>query len=148
MIFSFLVATKSLFPHVGARDIRIVKGSNYITTHWSRSWKSYLISKSKECTFSIHALIVISQLPNNHFHISNVAYPIHLRNQINYNQNPIVASLWCYLYANCHYVILITMLTSNAQAVLWYCSKLSITAINANFCYVLIVQLFYWYREP
>ena len=77
MIIS-LVATKSLYPHVGARDIRIVKGSNYITTHWSRSWKSYLISKSKECTFSNHALIVISQLPNNHFHISNVAYPIHL----------------------------------------------------------------------
>ena len=147
MIIS-LVATKSLYPHVGARDIRIVKGSNYITTHWSRSWKSYLISKSKECTFSNHALIVISQLPNNHFHISNVAYPIHLRIQINYNQNPIVASLWCYLYANCHYVVLITMLTSNAQAVLWYCSKLSISAINANFCYVFIVQLFYWYRAP
>ena len=147
MIIS-LVATKSLYPHVGARYIRIVKGSNYITTHWSRSWKSYLISKSKECTFSNHALIVISQLPNNHFHISNVAYPIHLRIQINYNQNPIVASLWCYLYANCHYVVLITMLTSNAQAVLWYCSKLSISAINANFCYVFIVQLFYWYRAP
>ena len=147
MIFS-LVATKSLFLHVGARDIRIVKGSNYITTHWSRSWKSYLISKSKECTFSNHALIVISQLPKNHFHISNVAYPIHLRNQFNYNQDPIVDSLWCYLYANCHYVVLITMLTSNAQAVLWYCSKLSISAINANFCYVFIVQLFYWYRTP
>ena len=151
MIFSFLVATKSLFPHVDARDIRIVKGSNYITTHWSRSWKSYMISKSKKCTFSIHALIVISQLPNNHFHISNVAYPIHLRNQINnqnYNQNPIVASLWCYLYANFQYAVLITMLTSNAQAVLWYCSKLSITAINANFYYVFIVQLFYWCRAP
>ena len=112
MIFSFLVATKSLFSHVGARDIRIVNGSNYITTHWSRSWKSYLISKSKECTFSNHALIVISQLPNNYFHISNLAYPIHLRNQINYNQDPIVASLWCYLYPNCHYVVLIKCASS------------------------------------
>ena len=135
MIFSFLVATKSLCPHVATRDIRIDKGSNYITTHWSRSWKLYLISESKECTFSNHALIVINQLPNNHFHISNVAYLIHLRNQINYNQDPIVASLRCYLYANCHFVVLIIMLTSNAQAVLWYCSKLSITAINLlNFC--------------
>ena len=34
MIFSFLVATKSLFPHVVPIDIRIVKGSYYITTHW------------------------------------------------------------------------------------------------------------------
>ena len=31
MIFSFLVETKSLFPRVGARDIRIVKGWNNIT---------------------------------------------------------------------------------------------------------------------
>ena len=134
MIFSLLLTTKSLFLHVAARDIRIVKGLNYITTHWSRSWKSYLISKSKECTFSNHALIVINQLPNNHFHISNVAYPIHLRNQITYNQDPIVASLRCYLYANCHYVVLIIMLSSNAQAVLGYCYKLSITVINSNFC--------------
>ena len=57
-----------------------------------------------------NALIVIKQLPNNHFHISNVAYPSHLRNQSNYNQDPIVASLRCYLYANCHYVVLIIML--------------------------------------
>ena len=134
MIFSFLVATNSLFPHVAARDIRIVKGSYWITTHWSRSWKSYLISESKEYTFSNHALIVISQLHNNHFNISNVAYPIHFRNQINYNQDPIVASLRCHLYANCRYVVLFIVLTSNTQAVLWYCSKLSITAINSNFC--------------
>ena len=134
MIFSFLVATKSLYPHVSARDIRIVKGSNHITTHWPRSWKSYLISESKKCTFSNHALIAINQLPKNQFHISNVAYPIHLRNQINYNQDPIVASLMCYLYANCHYIVLIIMITSNAQAMLRYCSKLSITAINSNFC--------------
>ena len=79
-------------------------------THWSRSWKSYLISESKEGTFLNHALIVKNQLPNNHFHISNVAYPIHLRNKINYNQDPIVASLRCYLYANCHYVVPIIML--------------------------------------
>ena len=111
MILSFLVATKSLFPHVVARDIRIVKGSNYTTTHWSRSWKSYLISESKECIFSNYALIVMNQLPINH--ISNVAYPIHLRNQIKYNQDPIVASLRCYLYANCHYVVLNIMFYSS-----------------------------------
>ena len=63
--------------------------------------------------FSNHALIVIKQLPNNHFHISNVTYPIHL--------------------INCHYIVLIIMLTSTVQAVLWYCSKLSITAIKSNF---------------
>ena len=135
MILSFLVATKSSFPRVAARDIRIAKGSNYITTHWSRSWKSYLISERKEWAFSNHAFIVINQLPNNHFHISNAAYPIHLRNQINYNQDPIVASLGCYLCTNCHYVVLIIMLTSNVQAVVWYFSKLSITAINSNFWY-------------
>ena len=134
MIFSFLVATKSLFPHVSATDICIFNGSNYITTHWSRSWKSYLISESKECTFSNRTLIVINHFPNNHFHISNVVYPICLRNQINYNQDPIVASLRCYLYASCHNVVLIIVLISNAQAVLWYGSKLSITAINSNFC--------------
>ena len=148
MIFSFLVATKSLFPHVATRDIRIVKGSNDITTHWSRSRKSYLISESEECTFPNHVLIVINQLPNNHFHISNVACPINWRNQFNYNQDHIVASLRCYLYAYCHYVVLITMLTSNAQAVLWHCLKLSITAINKNFCDVFIVQLFHWCRAP
>ena len=119
----YLVATKSLFPHVLARDIRIVKGSNYITTRWSRSWKSYLLSESKECTFSNHARMAVNQLPNNQFNIPNVTYPIHLRNQIKYNQDPTVASLMCYLYANCRYiyVVLIIMLTSNAQAVLWYC---------------------------
>ena len=35
----------------------------------------------------------------------NVAYAIHLRNQINYNQDPIVVSLMCYLYDNCHDVV-------------------------------------------
>ena len=79
------------------------------------------MSESKECTFLNHALIILNQLHNNHFHILNVAYPIHLRNKVNHNQDPIVASLRCYLYANFHYIILIIMLTSNAQAVLWYC---------------------------
>ena len=51
----------------------------------------------------------------------NVAYAIHLRNRINYNQERIVVSLMCYLYDNCHDVVLIIMLTSSAQAVLWYC---------------------------
>ena len=129
MIFSFPEVHKSLFPRVATRHIRFVKGSNYITTRWS---KSYLISDTKECTFSNHDLIIINQLPNNDFDSSNVAYPIHLRNQINSNQDPIMASLRCYLYANCHYVVLIIVLTSNAQAVLWYFSKLSITAINSS----------------
>ena len=142
MIFSFVVVTKSLFPHVATRYICTVKSSNYITTHWSRSWKSYLISESKECTFSNHALIVINQLPNNHFHISNVAYPIHLRNQINYNQDPIVASLRLSLCSTNHYVNF--KCASSAMILL----KNIITAINSNFPEVFIVQLFYWCRAP
>ena len=133
MIFSFLVATKSLFPHVATRDIRIFKGLIALRLTDQDHENHIMISESKECTFSNHALIVINQLPNNHFHISNVAHPIHLRNQINYNQDPIVASLRCYLYANCHDIVLIIMLTSNAQAVLWYRSILPITVIHSNF---------------
>ena len=40
------------------------------------------------------------------------------------------------------------MLTSNVQAVLYYCSKLTITAINSSFCYVFAVQLPFWSRAP
>ena len=80
-----------------ASDIRIVKGSSHITTHWPRSWKSYLISENKKCTFSNHALIVIKQLPNNHFHISNVAYPIHLRNCHYIHSSPKVMAVFLFL---------------------------------------------------
>ena len=62
LTFVFLMAAKSLFPHVAKRDIHIVKGSNYITTRW---WKPYLISDNKECTFLNHDLIVINQFPDN-----------------------------------------------------------------------------------
>ena len=40
--------------------------------------KSYLISDSKECTLKNHDLVIINQLLDNQFDISNVAYPIHL----------------------------------------------------------------------
>ena len=69
------------------------QGLQYITTGCSSWWKSYLISDSKECTFSNHSLVVITHLPNNLFDFTNVAYPILLRNQINTNQDPIMASL-------------------------------------------------------
>ena len=68
----------------------------------------------------------MNQIPNDYFDLSNVAYPIYLRNEMNSNKDPIVASLRWYLYANCHYVILVIVWTSNAQAMLWYCS---ITAV-------------------
>ena len=42
---------------MAARDIHIVNGSNYVTTHWSSCWKSYLISDSKECTGRCQAII-------------------------------------------------------------------------------------------
>ena len=65
----------------------LVVASVFITRPW------YLIPDSKEGTFSNHDLIVINQLPDNKFDFPNVAYPIHLRNQIKSNQNLIVASL-------------------------------------------------------
>ena len=76
------------------------------TPSWSlwRHCNANLIAASEECTFSNHDLTLINRLHNNYIDFSNIAYPIHLRNQINTNQDPLVTNLRCYLYANCHYV--------------------------------------------
>ena len=97
-ISSFLVAAKPFF-HMWPQEIyiNIVSGSKCITTRWSSWWKSYLISDNNECTFPNQDLIIINQFPDNQSTFSNVAYPIHLRNQIKSNQDPIEIAYVCQL---------------------------------------------------